>query len=129
MEMKREGLSTWAISILTGYDRKTMRQYLRTPETAAWLWAAMAGADQAGTPQGLSGRPAEGRSVWNAQVLLREIQQHGYSDGPVCPDLRVTPRRIPRLGHEECRIATRTVSRRSPGLRAGIGYRPCFGRR
>ena len=34
MEMKREGLSTQAISQLTGYDRKTVRKYLRTPETA-----------------------------------------------------------------------------------------------
>jgi transposase len=34
IEMKREGLSTRAISKLTGYDRKTIRKYLRTPETA-----------------------------------------------------------------------------------------------
>jgi transposase len=33
MEMKREGLSTQAISKLTGYDRKTVRKYLLKPET------------------------------------------------------------------------------------------------
>ena len=32
MEMKREGLSTRAISELTGYDRKTVRKYLLKPE-------------------------------------------------------------------------------------------------
>ena len=32
MEMKREGLSTQAISNLTGYDRKTVRKYLLNPE-------------------------------------------------------------------------------------------------
>ena len=32
MEMKREGLSTQAISNLTGYDRRTVRKYLVNPE-------------------------------------------------------------------------------------------------
>jgi transposase len=32
MEMKRGGLSTQAISELTGCDRKTVRKYLRKPE-------------------------------------------------------------------------------------------------
>jgi len=32
MEMKREGLSTRAISELTGCDRKTVRKYLLKPE-------------------------------------------------------------------------------------------------
>ena len=32
VEMKREGLSTQAISKLTGYDRKTVRKYLLKPE-------------------------------------------------------------------------------------------------
>ena len=43
MEMKREGLSTQAISELTGYDRKTVRKYLLKPETAAGLRAAVGG--------------------------------------------------------------------------------------
>ena len=30
-EHKREGLSIWAISRLTGYDRKTISRYLLTP--------------------------------------------------------------------------------------------------
>jgi transposase len=33
MEMKREGLSTQAISELTGYDRKTVRKYLLNQKT------------------------------------------------------------------------------------------------
>ena len=31
-QLKREGLSVSAISVMTGYDRKTVRRYLRTRE-------------------------------------------------------------------------------------------------
>jgi transposase len=39
--MKREGLSTQAISTLTGYDRKTVRKYLLEPEAVPQAAASM----------------------------------------------------------------------------------------
>lgn len=77
-ELKREGLSIRAISRLTSFDRKTIGRFLLAP----------------------SGRPVYGprpappsklepfkpyikdrlrAGVWNAQVLLRELRQRGYS--------------------------------------------------
>jgi hypothetical protein len=48
MEMKREGLSTQAISNLTGYDRKTVPKYLLTPKTAPGLRPATGITEQTG---------------------------------------------------------------------------------
>lgn len=80
MEMKREGLSTRAISELTGYDRKTVRKYLLKPE------AVPSYGPRAVQPSKLEPHKPylEDRlkaGVWNAQVLLREIRQRGYQGG------------------------------------------------
>ena len=69
MEMKREGLSTQAISELTGYDRKTVRKYLLKPEAVPNY------GPRAVLPSKLdSHKPyLEDRlkaGVWNAQLLL-----------------------------------------------------------
>jgi transposase len=78
--MKQMGLSVSAISELTGHDRKTVRKYLLTPE------AVPAYGPRTTQPSKLdSHKPyLEDRlkaGVWNAQVLLREIRQRGYSGG------------------------------------------------
>ena len=80
MEMKREGLSTQAISKLTGYDRKTVRRYLLKPETAPRYGPrpARPGMLDAHKPY-LQDRMKAG--VWNAQVLLRELRKLGYQGG------------------------------------------------
>ena len=80
MEMKREGLSTQAISELTGYDRKTVRKYLLTPKTGPGYGPRVA------VPSKLDPHKAylEDRlkaGVWNAQVLVRELRQRGYQGG------------------------------------------------
>jgi hypothetical protein len=80
MVMKREGLSTQAISKLTGYDRKTVRKYLLKPETAPRYGPRVARPSKldAHTPY-LQDRMKAG--VWNAQVLLRELRKLGYQGG------------------------------------------------
>jgi len=79
-ELKRQGLSIQAISGLTGLDRKTVRKYLL---------------ESGGVPKYGPREPQpskldpfktylEGRlraGVWNAQVLLRELREQGYSGG------------------------------------------------
>jgi transposase len=79
-ELKRQGLSIQAISAVTGFDRKTVRKYLRhsggTPEYAP----------RPPLPSKLdSFKPyLEERlkaGVWNAVVLLRELRARGYTGG------------------------------------------------
>ena len=65
-EMKQTGMSISAISELTGYDRKTVRKYLLKSKLD-------------GFKPYLEGRLRAG--VWNAQVLLRELRDRGYSGG------------------------------------------------
>src|SRR5271157_5548409 len=80
MEMKREGLSTQAISELTGYDRKTVRKYLLKPEGAPRYGPRVLQASLLdGHKPYLEDRLKAG--VWNAQVLLLELRQRGYQGG------------------------------------------------
>src|SRR6202166_1969204 len=80
MEMKRGGLSTQAISEVTGYDRKTVRKYLLKPETVPGYGPRVAAASKLEPHKGyLEDRLKAG--VWNAQVLLRELRQRGYEGG------------------------------------------------
>src|SRR5712691_45034 len=80
MEMKREGLSTQAISKLTGYDRKTVRKYLLEPEAVPRYGPKEKDAGKLDPHKGyVQDRLKAG--VWNAQVLLRELRQRGYPGG------------------------------------------------
>lgn len=77
-ELKQLGMSIRAISAVTGYDRKTIRKYLRNE----------AGITPEYGPRG--GRPSKldrfkpyleerrQAGVWNARVLMRELQERGY---------------------------------------------------
>lgn len=77
-ELKRQGLSIRAISRLTGYCRKTIRKYLKEPETVPVYGprtreASKLDAFKTYLEQRL------GVGVWNARVLLRELREQGYS--------------------------------------------------
>ncbi len=79
-ELKRQGLSIRAISVLTGYDRKTIRKYLIQPESAPTYGPRPTAPSKldAFKPY-LDERLKAG--VWNAQVLLRELRARGYPGG------------------------------------------------
>jgi transposase len=78
-QLKRQGLSIRAISRLTGMDRKTIRKYLIHPEVPVYgPRPASAGKLDKFKPY-LEERMKAG--VWNAQVLLRELRQSGYTGG------------------------------------------------
>jgi transposase len=80
IELKKQGLSIQAISVLSGHDRKTIRKYLAggtvVPEYGP----------RAPRPSKLDRfKPyLEERlkaGVWNAVVLLRELRERGYEGG------------------------------------------------
>ena len=73
-ELKMQGFSLRAISDLTGYDRKTIRKYLISPE-AVPVYGPRPKPESKLDPfkEFLQERMRAG--VWNAQVLLREIRQ------------------------------------------------------
>src|SRR5258707_6949730 len=80
MEMKREGLSTQAISELTGCDRKTVRKYLQKPEAGPRYGPGASAPSKLDVDRWyLEDRLKAG--VWNAQVLLRELRKLGYQGG------------------------------------------------
>jgi transposase len=79
-EMKQMGLSFLAISEVTGYDRKTVRKYLLEPEGLPSSGPRVLQPSKLDPHKPyLEGRLTAG--VWNAQVLLRELRQHGYDGG------------------------------------------------
>lgn len=79
-ELRRQGLSIVALSELTGYDRKTIRKYLREPEVVPACLGRPAGTSKLDPFKSyLSERLEAG--VWNAQVLLRELRERGYAGG------------------------------------------------
>lgn len=76
MEMKREGLSTQAISQLTGFDCKTARNYRWEPEAAPSYGPRAAQASKL-DPHKPYLQDRLRAAVRNAEVLLREIRQRG----------------------------------------------------
>lgn len=79
-ELKRQGLSVSAISTLTGHDRKTVRKYLASaaPVPVYGPRAPRASKLDPFKPY-IDQRLQAG--VWNAEVLLRELRQQGYTGG------------------------------------------------
>ena len=115
LEMKRQGLSTQAISELTGHDRKTVRKYLLKPEAVPSYGprAAQQSKLDAHKPY-LADRLKAG--VWNAQVLLRELRQRGYQGG--CTILKdwMQPQRAAGLASAVRRFET------PPGKQAQVDW-------
>jgi len=79
-ELRRQGMSMRAISRLTGWDRKTIRKYLLLP-----AGAPIYGPRPRPTSKLDSFKPyLQERlraGVWNARVLLRELQERNYVGG------------------------------------------------
>jgi len=76
-ELKRQGLSISQISSLTGFSRPTVSKYLKTPGTPRY-------GPRQPRPSKLDPfkpylRERMSAGVWNATVLLREIQERGYT--------------------------------------------------
>jgi transposase len=79
-ELQRQGMSIKAISKLTGWDRKTVRKYLR--QSNAWPEYGprrRRASKLDGFKLYLEERMRAG--VWNAQVLLRELRARSYTGG------------------------------------------------
>jgi len=77
-ELHRQGLCISEIAAITDHDRKTIRKYLRKP------WREPKAAKRRRRPSKLDAHKAyiEQRlndGVWNAQVLLGELWQRGYT--------------------------------------------------
>jgi transposase len=79
-QLKREGLSILAISNVTGYDRKTIRKYLREPE-ARPVYGPRPAAVTKLAPFEAYLRERLQAGVWNARVLLRELRSRNYTGG------------------------------------------------
>jgi len=79
-QFKRQGLSISEISALTGFDRKTIRKYLAQPD-AAPRYAPRPKQQSKLEPYRAYIDQRLQAGVWNAQVLLRELREQGYSGG------------------------------------------------
>lgn len=80
VRLRQDGLSIQAISNLTGFDRKTIRKYLLKPV------ARPVYGPRPQPPGKLDGfkpflKQRLDAGVWNAQVLLRELRERGYTGG------------------------------------------------
>jgi transposase len=78
-ELKRQGLSITQIAAHTGFNRRTIRKYLAQPATPRYGPRAPRPSKLAPFHAYLAQRLQAG--VWNAKVLLREIQERGYTGG------------------------------------------------
>lgn len=76
-ELKRQGLTISQISAITGFSRPTIRKYLANPETPRYGPRQPRPSKLDQFKPYLGERMAAG--VWNATVLLREIQERGYT--------------------------------------------------
>ena len=79
-ELKRQGLSIQAISTMTGFDRKTIRRYLREPE-AKPEYGPRPKPPSILDPHKTYVAERLLAGVWNASVLLRELRERGYPGG------------------------------------------------
>src|SRR3974390_3510641 len=77
-ELQRQGMSIQAISKLTGWDRKTIRKYMRAAGVAPENGPR---SPQQSKLEALKPYLEErlGAGVWNARVLLRELRERNYT--------------------------------------------------
>jgi len=99
-QLKRAGLSVSAISVMTGYDRKTVRSYLRTRE-AVPIYGPRAPRPGKLDPFRDYFEERLSAGAWNAVVLLRELKQRGYSGGYSILKEYLEPKRR-RLARSPC---------------------------
>jgi transposase len=111
-ELRRQGLCISEIAVVTGHDRKTIRKYLRQP----WrrLKRRRRGSKLDAFQPYIEGRLRAG--VWNAVVLLGELQQRGYSGGYTILKDYLQPKR------EAARAAAVRRFETPPGQQAQVGW-------
>jgi len=78
-QLRQQGLSLNQISRLTGFDPKTIRKYLREPGVPHYGPRAPRPTKLGPFKPYIDQRLQLG--VWNAVVLLKEIQERGYDGG------------------------------------------------
>jgi transposase len=78
-ELKRQGLNNSQIAAVTGFNRRTIRKYLEAPATPRYGPRPPRPTKLDPFHDYLHQRLQAG--VWNAKVLLREIQERGYTGG------------------------------------------------
>jgi hypothetical protein len=79
-ELRRQGLSIQAIGSMTGFDRKTVRKYLRGAEGTP-VYGPRPRRPSKLDPYKPYLEERLGAGVWNARVLWRELRQRGYAGG------------------------------------------------
>jgi len=114
-ELKMQGFSLRAISDLTGYDRKTIRKYLISPE-AVPVYGPRPKPESKLDPfkEFLQERMRAG--VWNAQVLLQEIRQRNYAGGYTILSDWLRPQR------ESARVVAVRRFETAPGQQAQVDW-------
>ena len=73
-ELKRQGLKIAAISQMTGFDRKTIRKYLKEPEGRPEYGPRPGAASKLDPFKPMLAERLKA-GVWNAAVLLRELDR------------------------------------------------------
>lgn len=91
-ELQRQGLSVSAIAAVTGYDRKTIRKYLTEAAPVPTYGPRAPRASKLDPYREFLERRLQA-GVWNAQVLLRELVQQGYSGSYTLVKEYLQPRR------------------------------------
>jgi transposase len=114
-EMRRQGLSVTGIAEMTGFDRKTVRKYLRHPEVEPRY------GPRPGRPSLLDAykpyidqRLSAG--VWNAVVLIRELREQGYAGSYSTVKEYLQPKR------EASRVAAVRRFETPPGRQAQVDW-------
>ena len=77
-ELKQLGMSIQAISVVTGYDRKTIRKYLAKESGMVPAYGPRAARPSKLDPFKPYLEERRQAGVWNARVLLRELRERGY---------------------------------------------------
>jgi len=94
LQLRRQGLSISQISAHTGFDRKTIRKYLRDPATPRYGPRRSTDENTSRPGRGASRRRGQilepftdyidlrlAAGVWNAVVVHRELRERGYAGG------------------------------------------------
>jgi len=113
-ELKQLGMSIQAIGAFTGYDRKTVRKYLRAGACLDYGPRAPRPSKLDPFKPYLEQRRQVG--VWNATVLLRELRQRGYAGGYTILKDYLQPQREAAL-----QIAVRRFET-GPGVQAQLDW-------
>lgn len=113
-ELKRDGLSISRISELTAFDRKTIRKYLRDPNTPAY--GPRSARRSILDPYKAFIEEKLGKGVWNVVVLHRLLRERGYKGGYTSVKEYVRPRRA-----EAKAVAVRRFET-EPGLQGQVDW-------